>query len=194
MIKWDQKQRKVMREAMNLPGDGLWNGTCDVCLCVVAGIKPEDLVAVERLHESRDYHIEAAARAGKPAPLPERGASSVMPLDVAKAILLLDKMADATEAAGVTNELFPEAFKRLKGTAQTVVCLKTANPGVGIKSLEGCCCCDCRFHHEDHSHPMTDGGRVTHVRGWICGGSEMGWYSGWGEHGLCECHEKREKK
>lgn len=105
---------------------------------------------------------------------------------------LLEAMDESSVAA--KDELFPEAFKRLKGTAKSVVCLKTDNPGIGIKSLEGCCCCNCRYHHEDHSHPLTDGGVVTHIRGWICGGSEVGYYSEWGEHGLCECHELKEAR
>lgn len=86
---------------------------------------------------------------------------------------------------------YPEAFKRMKGTAKDHPCMKSKTV---ITSLEKCCCCNCKFHHEDHSHPLTDGGEVTHIRGWICGGSELGFYSEWGEHGLCECHENENSK
>ncbi len=135
--------------------------------------------AVIKWDKKQKCHVDNAGRpVCNPTPLPE----------------LLDEMADATESAGVTDGPFPKAFKRLKGTAKSVACLKADNPGVGIKSLEGCCCCNCRYHHEDHSHPLTDGGIVTHIRGWICGGSEVGYYSEWGEHGLCECHELQKEK
>lgn len=54
----------------------------------------------------------------------------------------------------------------------------------------GYCCCSCRYHMADHSHPLTDGGNVLVRRGWICHPPEFGFaFSGWSEHGLCEMHE-----
>ena len=77
------------------------------------------------------------------------------------------------------------SFSRLAGTAQKVPCQRNRKPSLG------CCCCNCVHHHLDHSHPNTDGVRCTHVRGWICGAPELGLTSGWGKHGLCECHMTR---
>lgn len=53
------------------------------------------------------------------------------------------------------------------------------------------CCCRCRHHLRDMSHPLTDGGRVTEQRGWICRPPEgLGPFSGWPEHGYgCEMFE-----
>jgi hypothetical protein len=55
------------------------------------------------------------------------------------------------------------------------------------------CCCTCAFHYKDFSHPLTDGGVISHVRGWICGCPELGHFSEWGKHGLCECWQKGKK-
>lgn len=54
-------------------------------------------------------------------------------------------------------------------------------------------CGNCRFLVADHSHPNTDGGRVTHQRGWVCVGflmcePENIVFSGWPEDGMCELH------
>jgi hypothetical protein len=62
----------------------------------------------------------------------------------------------------------------------------------------GICCCNCRYHIRDFHHCTTtgqvDGKCVCGApRGWICMPPESGVaYSGWGEHGLCEMHSKRE--
>lgn len=58
----------------------------------------------------------------------------------------------------------------------------------------GSCCCNCKFHLADHSHPGTDGGRVINQRGWICSPpeSEMA-FSGWTDHGMCEMHIEAKK-
>ena len=66
-----------------------------------------------------------------------------------------------------------------------------------ISDLGGRCCCTCAHRLADHSHPRTDKGTVTHQRGWICappdfrddttGGRHA--FSGWFEHGMCECHD-----
>ena len=51
----------------------------------------------------------------------------------------------------------------------------------------GQCCCNCRFHLVDCSHPNTDGKSIMEQRGWICNPPEMyNAFSGWGKHGLCE--------
>lgn len=58
----------------------------------------------------------------------------------------------------------------------------------------GKCCCSCRHHLRDHSHPSTDGGRVTQPRGWVCAPPEWsGVHSGWSEHGLCEMWDPRQE-
>lgn len=59
------------------------------------------------------------------------------------------------------------------------------------------CCCQCKWHIADQSHPETDGGHLTHQRGWICIGPAMTeaepWgCSGWSEHGLCEMFTQRQ--
>lgn len=56
------------------------------------------------------------------------------------------------------------------------------------------CCCTCAHRVNDWSHPCTDGGRILNRRGYICANPELGNYSGWSEHGLCEVHDEREKK
>jgi hypothetical protein len=54
----------------------------------------------------------------------------------------------------------------------------------------GRCCCNCRYHLRDHSHPLTDGGRITAQRGWLCSPPELdAAFSGWSEHGMCEMHD-----
>jgi hypothetical protein len=54
----------------------------------------------------------------------------------------------------------------------------------------GRCCCNCRYHLRDHSHPLTDGGRITAQRGWLCNPPELdAYFSGWPEHGMCEMHD-----
>lgn len=53
----------------------------------------------------------------------------------------------------------------------------------------GACCCTCRYRLDDYSHPLTDGRPCTEQRGYICNNPELGAYSGWSEHGLCECHQ-----
>lgn len=55
------------------------------------------------------------------------------------------------------------------------------------------CCCTCKHHLKDFSHPCTDGGRVTVQRGWVCANPELFdgaryVHSGWTEHGICEVH------
>ena len=51
----------------------------------------------------------------------------------------------------------------------------------------GQCCCNCRWHIGDYSHPLTDGKDVDKQRGWICLAPEMrGGFSEWSEHSLCE--------
>jgi len=85
----------------------------------------------------------------------------------------------------VRKHLHPQgrpSFKHMAGQAKKVPCRKTSKPG------EGRCCCNCVYHHPDQSHPMTDGIHCMHVRGWICGAPEVGFSSGWGRHGFCECH------
>lgn len=50
----------------------------------------------------------------------------------------------------------------------------------------GQCCCNCRFHLKDSSHPDTDGKSIMKQRGWICNPPEMSTaFSGWEKHGLC---------
>jgi hypothetical protein len=54
------------------------------------------------------------------------------------------------------------------------------------------CCCTCVSHVADTSHPLTDGGRVIHQRGWVCLAPEFdGVFSGWTAHGLCEMWQSR---
>ena len=48
------------------------------------------------------------------------------------------------------------------------------------------CCCTCKHRVNDWSHPHTDGLRISIRRGFICANPELGHYSGWDEHGLCE--------
>jgi hypothetical protein len=66
---------------------------------------------------------------------------------------------------------------------------KSDVPGCYEPEHRGRCCCNCRYRLLDRSHPLTDGGRITHQRGWICKKPELnGAFSGWSEHGLCEMH------
>ncbi len=53
----------------------------------------------------------------------------------------------------------------------------------------GACCCTCRHRILDYSHPITDGKPAGQVRGYICNHPELGAYSGWPAHGMCECHQ-----
>lgn len=56
----------------------------------------------------------------------------------------------------------------------------------GLDDNEACCCV-CRFHVPDHSHPSTDGGKFANQRGWVCLAPEFPHvHSGWPEHGMCE--------
>ena len=51
----------------------------------------------------------------------------------------------------------------------------------------GQCCCNCRFHLKDSSHPDTDGKSIMKQRGWICNPPEMSTaFSEWEKHGFCE--------
>lgn len=66
---------------------------------------------------------------------------------------------------------------------------------------DGKCCNNCRYHIQDFYHcttkrPLSEdglsyvGGCVCSIpKGWICMNPEMEGrvYSGWTEHGLCEC-------
>ena len=56
------------------------------------------------------------------------------------------------------------------------------------------CCCICQYHYPDHSHPWTDGMRIIHQRGWICGMPDCKnrMHSGWFEHGMCEMFTEKE--
>ena len=57
------------------------------------------------------------------------------------------------------------------------------------KLWKGRCCCNCKYHLVDWSHPWTDGKGITKQRGWICAPPELeGAFSGWDKHGLCEFH------
>ncbi len=63
-------------------------------------------------------------------------------------------------------------------------------------AFHGRCCCTCRHRLTDYSHPCTDGKSVVEARGFICAAPELfdgssGAHSGWTEHGICECHEKK---
>lgn len=79
------------------------------------------------------------------------------------------------------------SFKHMAGQAVAMKCMKRD------KLTHGGCCCNCVYHFADHSHPMTNGVRCTHIRGWICGAPELGFTSGWGRHGFCECHTTRKE-
>lgn len=63
-----------------------------------------------------------------------------------------------------------------------------------LKSRWRGCCCNCRYHLCDLSHPATDGGRITKSRGWICAPPEIfsngvpAAFSGWTKHGMCEMY------
>lgn len=67
-----------------------------------------------------------------------------------------------------------------------------------IEEKYGRCCCTCKHHIEDYSHPTTDGKSCTDERGWIClapdPDSESGYhaFSGWPEHGVgCEYYVEK---
>jgi len=56
------------------------------------------------------------------------------------------------------------------------------------------CCCQCKWHIADYSHPNTDGKGASQQRGWVCIGfvmmeGEPVAYSEWPEHGMCELFE-----
>lgn len=59
------------------------------------------------------------------------------------------------------------------------------------------CCCTCRRHIPDYSHPITDGKRISEQRGWVCMPLEFCAeegpivFSGWPKHGLCEMYEEK---
>jgi hypothetical protein len=54
------------------------------------------------------------------------------------------------------------------------------------------CCCSCRHHMADMSHPDTDGKSILHQRGWICLAPDLdGAFSDWSEHGLCEMWNRK---
>lgn len=69
------------------------------------------------------------------------------------------------------------------------------------------CCCNCQSQAVDLSHPLTDGGRVIHQRGWVCLAPEFDHspspvligseeritavVSGFSQHGLCEMWNRR---
>jgi len=53
------------------------------------------------------------------------------------------------------------------------------------------CCCTCEWQYVDRSHPGTDGKSCTNTRGYICAEPSMGYHSGWYEHSMCECWNKR---
>ena len=68
---------------------------------------------------------------------------------------------------------------------------------------DGSCCCNCKHHYEDFYHcttsPKPDGvdGCVCGIhKGWVClisfEGERPRAHSNWGEHGMCELHERRE--
>lgn len=56
------------------------------------------------------------------------------------------------------------------------------------------CCCTCRYHIIDRSHPGTDGKPAYNTRGYICAEPFLGFCSGWSEHGLCECWTERPER
>lgn len=57
-----------------------------------------------------------------------------------------------------------------------------------IIDKHGQCCCTCKYHIKDYSHPATDGGECYKQKGWIClhpdPDSDDGYhaFSGWTEH------------
>lgn len=59
------------------------------------------------------------------------------------------------------------------------------------------CCCNCRHLAVDLSHPLTDGGRLTEQRGWVCLAPDFDHdgrkavISGHAEHGMCEMWDDR---
>lgn len=97
----------------------------------------------------------------------------------------IEEMVHDRLSCGRPSKATREAWKRMAGNALAVPCQKNRKPN------KGACCCNCAFHYRDHSHPVTDGKGCTHTRGWICGAPELGFSSGWGKHGLCECHTTR---
>lgn len=103
---------------------------------------------------------------------------------------LREKLATAEKRADDLNGGPPDPmWRHMVGTAKSHPCMK----GDKDSPLSGGCCCTCVHHHEDHSHPVTNGRSCTEVRGWICASPEDGWASGWGEHGGCACHMTAEE-
>ena len=58
------------------------------------------------------------------------------------------------------------------------------------------CCCKCKYHLPDYSHPHTDGHSVTHRRGYVCNPPEWkGVHSGWPNHSIgCEMFTRTSSK
>lgn len=66
--------------------------------------------------------------------------------------------------------------------------------GCYAPEYQGRCCCNCRYHLRDHSHPLTNGGVISQQRGWICDPPELDMaFSGWSEHGMCEMHDREDE-
>jgi len=65
-----------------------------------------------------------------------------------------------------------------------------------FKNDEGACCCNCKWHIRDYSHPDTNGKPISIQRGWICFAPEFDdcVFSEWSEHGLCEMHEIKDRE
>lgn len=67
------------------------------------------------------------------------------------------------------------------------------------EEMHGRCCCNCRYHLKDNMHCTTVADRQGECvckiqKGWVCAAPEFGVvYSGWGEHGMCECHDFDER-
>ena len=59
------------------------------------------------------------------------------------------------------------------------------------------CCCECQYHLEDCSHPLTDGKSVLEVKGYVCCCYDMKAkvFSGWPKHSIgCELYTKKHKE
>lgn len=61
------------------------------------------------------------------------------------------------------------------------------------------CCCKCKYHIEDYSHPETDRKPIFHIRGYICLAPEItegkGAFSGWPKHSIgCELYTPKENE